>query len=128
MVEVEACLGPVVEEGYQETQAMVVVVEVPSRVKVEGVVLPSCQGGAGVVELLTCQGGVAVVEFRPCLVKEVGEEYRRDPVKEERVGDQACLHGLVGVGAEVEGVYLHVGQGEEGQVAEGAHRVLALEQ
>lgn len=120
MVEVEACLGLVVEGGYQESQEVVVVVEVPSQVRVEGVVVLACQGGAGVVEVLAC------------LVKEVGEveeEYRHDPVKEEGVGEQECLHVLVGVGAEVEveEAYLHSGQGEEGQVVEGENRVLAQE-
>lgn len=73
------------------------------------------------------------MEVLACLVKEVGEEeqeYRRDPVKGEGVGEQACLHGLVGVGVEavVEGAYLHSDQGEEGQVVEGANQVFAQEQ
>lgn len=121
MVGVEACLGLVVEEGYQDIQAVVVVAEVPSQVRVEGVAVLACQGGVGVVEVLAC------------LVKEVGEEeeeYRHDPVKEEGVVEEACPHGLVGVEAEVEveGAHLHSDQGEEGQVVEGAHRVLAQEQ
>lgn len=84
MVEVAAYLGrPVVGEGYRETQEVVVVVEVPSQVRVEGVAVLTCQGGAGVVEVLAC------------LVKEAGEveeEYRLDPVKEEGVEEQVCLN------------------------------------
>lgn len=120
MVEVEACLGLAVEEGNQDPQVAVAVVVVPSQVRVEGVAVLACQGGAGVVAVLAC------------LVKEVGEEeaeYRHYPVKEV-VGEWAYLHGLVVVGAEVEegGPYLHSGQGEEGQVVEGANQVLAQEQ
>lgn len=121
MVGVEACLGPAEEEGHQENQVVAVVVEVPSQVRVEGVVV------------LACQGGEVVVEVLACLVKEVQEEeeeYWHDPVKEEGVGEQACMPGLVGaeVEVEVEGVHLHSGQGEEGQVVEGANWVLAQEQ
>jgi len=96
MVEVEAYLGrPVVGEGYRETQEVVVVVEVPSQVRVEGVAVLTCQGGAGVVEVLTCQGGAGGGEVLACLVKEAGEveeEYRLDPVKEEGVEEQVCLN------------------------------------
>lgn len=119
---VEACLDPVVEEGYHQNQVVVVVVvEVPSQVKVGGVVV------------LTCQEGEAVVEALACLVMEVAgeeEEYRHDPVGEKVVGEQACMHGLVWVGAEVEveGGYPQSAQEEEGQVVEGANLVLAQEQ
>lgn len=113
-VGVEACLDLVVEEGYQETQVVVVVVEVPSQVAVVVVV---------VEEVLACLVQVA---------EEVEEEYRHDPVKEEGVVEQVCLQCLVvvgaGAGAEVEGAYLHSGQGEEGQAVEGANQVLAQEQ
>lgn len=131
MVEVEACLGPVVEEEHQETRAVVVVVEAPSQVRAEGAAVLACQGEAVVAEVLACQGGAGVVEVQSCLVKEVGEEegeYRHDPVQEEGVGERGCLLGLEGVGAEVEEAYLHSGQGEEGQVVEGSNRVLAREQ
>lgn len=113
MVEVEACLGQVVEEAYPGTRAEVVVVEVPSLVRVEGVAVLAC------------------------LVKEVEEEeeeYRHVLVKEEAVGvgERACLLGLVGVGVEVEveveGAHQHSGQGEEGQVVDGPNQVLAQEQ
>lgn len=118
MVEVEACLDPAAEEGHRETQEVVGVVEVPSQVRVEGVVV------------LTCQGGAGVAEVQACLVKEVEEEeeeYRRDPVKEEGVAGRGCLRGLEGVGVEeeVEGAYLHSGQGAEGREVEGANLVLA---
>ncbi|TNN46301.1 hypothetical protein EYF80_043499 [Liparis tanakae] len=114
-VEVEAYLGrPVVGEAYRGTQEVVVVVEVPSQVRVEGV--------AGVVEVLTCQGGAGAVGVLACPVKEAGEveeEYRLDPVKEGGVEEQVCLNNRAEVGEEVEGVYLHCVQGEEGQLRSG---------
>lgn len=54
-------------------------------------------------------------------------EYLRDLVKEEVVGEQVCLHGLIRVGVEVEVAHLYSGQGEE-VVAEGLNQVLAQEQ
>lgn len=111
MVGVEVCQDLVVEEGYQDTQVVVVVVvEVPSQVRVEG------------VAVLACQGGVELVEVLACLVKEVGEEYLPDLVKEEGVGEQVCLHDLVRVGVEVEGAHRHFGLGEEGHVVVGANQ------
>lgn len=104
----------VVEEGYQDTQVVVVVVvEVPSQVRLEGV---------AVLAVLACQGGVELVEVLACLVKEVGEEYLPDLVKEEGVGEQVCLHDLVRVGVEVEGAHRHFGLGEEGHVVVGANQ------
>lgn len=126
----EACRRLAVEEGHRETQAVVVVAEVPSQVRVEVVGVLACQGGVEGVEVLACQEGVAVVEVLACLVKEEGEEeeeYRHNQVKEGGVGEKICMHGLVGVGAE--GACLYSGQGEEGQAVEGgANRVLAQEQ
>lgn len=123
MVGVEVCPDLAVEEGCQENQAVVVVVEVPSQVRVEEVVV------------LACQVGVEGVEDLAYLVKEVVEgegEYQHDLVKEEGLGEHPCLHGLVGVGVEVEveveAAYLHFGQGWEEQVVEGTSRVLAQEQ
>lgn len=120
MVGVEEFLDLAVEE---DNQAVVVVVEVPSQVRVEGVVV------------LACQVGVEVVEALAYLVKEVlgGEgEYRHDLVKEEALGEHRCLSDLVGVGVrvevEVERACLHFGQRWEGQVVEGAHPVLVQEQ
>lgn len=102
--------------GVEVCRGLAVVVEVPSQVRVEGVVV------------LACQGGVEVVEVLACLVKEVGEvgeeegEYLPDLVKEEGVGEQVSLHDLVRVGAEVEGAHRHFGLGEEGHVVEGVNQ------